>query len=198
MGCSIPNVHSWVTKWRQPPWEVNPHHSQRYPEKFFQIFHLKFRLTWFMLTRQTLRWPTGFLAISAFGRLRQVSLPPVMDVLHGPQVFTLDVSGVLLAVGNREVLALDVCIIFAYLKSIKLIKGYKSLMRNLLMQWTAVVSSNLFRQTLQNLLLWCIGSDQQWATGFLIIHGATPEHGVTTFVTHFSCTMKLQTVESHN
>lgn len=66
---------------------------------------------------------------------------------------------------------------------------------NLLMQWTAAVSSSLFRQTLQNRRLWCVGSDQQCATGFLIKHGATPEHGVTTFVTHFSWTMKLQTVE---
>lgn len=85
-----------------------------------------------------------------------------------------------------------------------------------LMQWTAGVSSKRFRQTVQNFLLWCVGSDQQWATGFckygrkcipivienlkwkfneltLIKHGAIPEHGVTTLVTHFSWTMKLQT-----
>lgn len=66
---------------------------------------------------------------------------------------------------------------------------------NLLMQWTAAVSSSLFRQTLQNRRLWCVGSDQQCATGFFIKHGATPEHGVTTFVTHFSWTIKLQTIE---
>jgi hypothetical protein len=64
------------------------------------------------------------------------------------------------------------------------------------MQWTAEVSSKRFRQTLQNLLLWCVGSDQQCATGFLIRHGATPEHGVTTLVTHFSWTIKLQTVKT--
>lgn len=66
------------------------------------------------------------------------------------------------------------------------------------MQWTAAVSSKRFRQTLQNLLLWCVGSDQQCATGFLIKHGATPEHGVTTLVTHFSWTIKLQTVKRRN
>lgn len=60
------------------------------------------------------------------------------------------------------------------------------------MQCTAELSSNLLRQTLQNLRLTCVGSDQQWATGFLIRQGAIPEQGVTTFVTHFSCTMKLQ------
>lgn len=62
------------------------------------------------------------------------------------------------------------------------------------MQCTAAVSSNRFRHTLQKRRLWCAGSDQQCATGFLIKHGATPEHGVTTFVTHFSWTIKLQTV----
>lgn len=63
----------------------------------------------------------------------------------------------------------------------------------LLMQCTAGVSSNRLRQTVQNFLLWCVGSDQQCATGFLIIQGAIPEQGVMTFVTHLSCTMKLQT-----
>lgn len=60
------------------------------------------------------------------------------------------------------------------------------------MQWTPGVSSNRFLQTLQNLRLWCVGSDQQCATGFLIKHGAIPEHGVITLVTHFSWTTKLQ------
>lgn len=63
----------------------------------------------------------------------------------------------------------------------------------LLMQCTAGVSSNRLRQTVQNFLLWWVGSDQQCATGFLIIQGAIPEQGVMTFVTHLSCTMKLQT-----
>lgn len=61
------------------------------------------------------------------------------------------------------------------------------------MQCTAGVSSNRLRQTVQNFLLWWVGSDQQCATGFLIIQGAIPEQGVMTFVTHLSCTMKLQT-----
>lgn len=61
------------------------------------------------------------------------------------------------------------------------------------MQWTAGVSSSRLRQTVQNLLLWCVGSDQQCATGFLIMQGAIPEQGVTTLVTHLSWTIKLQT-----
>lgn len=63
------------------------------------------------------------------------------------------------------------------------------------MQWTAATSSNRLRQTVQNFLLWCVGSDQQCATGFLIKNGAIPEHGVTTLVTHFSWTIKLHTAK---
>lgn len=65
----------------------------------------------------------------------------------------------------------------------------------LLIQWRAGASSNRFRHTVQNFLLWCVGSDQQWATGFFIMHGAMLEQGVTTLGIHFSCTMKLQTVK---
>lgn len=87
-------------------------------------------------------------------------------------------------------------------------------------QCTAGVSSNRLRQTVQNFLLWWVGSDQQWATGFcaewndtwqlysfvlncecelhrrlrtFIIHGAMPEQGVTTLLTHRSWMIKLQT-----
>lgn len=63
------------------------------------------------------------------------------------------------------------------------------------MQWTAATSSKRLRQTVQNFLLWCVGSDQQCATGFFIKNGAMPEHGVTTFVTHFSWTIKLHTAK---
>lgn len=63
----------------------------------------------------------------------------------------------------------------------------------LLIQWTAGVSSNRLRQTVQNFLLWCVGSDQQCATGFLMMQGAVPEQGVTTLVTHLSWTIKLHT-----
>lgn len=63
------------------------------------------------------------------------------------------------------------------------------------MQWTAATSSKRLRQTVQNFLLWCVGSDQQCATGFLIKNGAIPEHGVTTLVTHFSWTIKLHTAK---
>lgn len=72
-------------------------------------------------------------------------------------------------------------------------KHHEKQKKYLLMQCTAGVSSNRLRQTVQNFLLWWVGSDQQCATGFLIIQGAIPEQGVMTFVTHLSCTMKLQT-----
>lgn len=76
--------------------------------------------------------------------------------------------------------------------SIDRVRG-PDVVHNLLKQWTAGVSSRRFRQTEQNFRLCCVGSDQQCATGFRMRYGATPRHGVITFVTHFSCTIKLQT-----
>lgn len=64
------------------------------------------------------------------------------------------------------------------------------------MQWTAGDSSIRFRHTVQNFLLWWVGSDQQCPTGFLMMHGAMLEQGVTTLGIHFSCTMKLHTAKT--
>lgn len=121
----------------------------------------------------------------------------MMQMLDRWQVFSRNISGILLAVSDSKVLTLHMCIVLANWKENvtvwKVVDKRKSALHifNSLMQCTAELSSNLLRQTLQNLRLTCVGSDQQWATGFLMRHGAMPEHGVTTLVTHFSCTMKL-------
>lgn len=66
------------------------------------------------LTSQALRRPTGFFAICTLGRLRQVSLPPMMDMLHRAQLLPRNVGRVLFTVGNCKVLAFDMRVILAY------------------------------------------------------------------------------------
>lgn len=132
-------------------------------------------------------------------------LPTTYLMLERGQLFSWNISCIFFTIGNCKILALYMSEILA---DWKIWKRFSMLdfheissswqiviaaVGNLLMQWTAGVSSNRLRHTVQNFLLWCVGSDQQWATGFLMMQGAIPEQGVTTLVTHLSCTMKLQT-----
>lgn len=57
---------------------------------------------------QTLGRPARLLAVVALGGLRQVALSPVVLVLDRGQVLARHVRRVLLAVGHRKVLAVDV------------------------------------------------------------------------------------------
>lgn len=56
---------------------------------------------------QTLRRPASFLAHGTLRVRRQVTLPPVMFVVHGGKVLAGDVGSILFAVGHGEVLTLD-------------------------------------------------------------------------------------------
>lgn len=137
-------------------------------------------------------------------------------VFNGGQLLAGHVCGVLLAIGTSEILALDVrkvltdcgreleitCIGLPHWGAHTPIRMEHEDNWNSggvccvysLMQCMDGVSSSRFRHTVQKRRLWCVGSDQQCATGFLMMHGAMPVQGVTTFDTQRSCTMKLHTV----
>lgn len=60
------------------------------------------------VTRKAFIGPACLLAVSALGRLREVSLAPVVLVFDVTQLFARHVRGILLAIGNRKVLTLRV------------------------------------------------------------------------------------------
>lgn len=65
------------------------------------------------VTRKAFVGPACLLAVGALGRLRQIALAPMVLVFDMAQLLARHVRGILLAIGDRKVLALGVSEVLA-------------------------------------------------------------------------------------